>query len=731
MKRSRSSTSRAPAVGPSTPAGPVDPQWSTRTGLLLFGAALAIRVLHVWQIGRAPFFDVLMGDARAYDEWAQRLAGGDWIGSDVFYQAPLYPYFLGVLYSLLGRDLLLVRLCQAAIGAGSCVLLGAAGARMFSARVGVVAGSLLALYPPAIFFDGLIQKSVLDVFFIALALWLVARLLDAPARLADWLGLGLAMGGLSLTRENALVFVAAIGLWLGIGLALTLADRARAAAAFALGLALVLVPVALRNYTVGGGFYLTTAQLGPNLYIGNNPRADGTYMSLRYGRGAPEYERIDATELAEQAAGRTLTPGEVSSFWTGRAVDFITGRPGDWLALMARKLALVWNADEMLDTESQETYAEWSWLLAVGGPIGHFGVLVPLAALGLAVSWPRRSRVWVLYAMIAAYAASVVAFYVFARYRFPLVPLLILLAAAGLADARTLASRWPPGRRAVGAVVLIALVVFTNWPLLSADQMRAITETNLGTAMQERGDLAAAARHYMRAIELQPGHAPAYNNLGTVQRAQGDVVGALASYERALALVPDYPTVHFNLANALLASGKPAEAVPHFQRALETNPSVEVISNLGIALDAQGQHAEAIGHFRKALELAPKEPMSYRNLANALVGSGAAGEAMALLRQGVAVAPTDPDVHYDLAGLLLERQEFNEAVTVLQTALTLRPNWPDAYNNLGIALGSQGRIGEAIAAFERAVALNPAFEDARGNLAMARRAQQAGGPRRP
>ena len=34
---------------------------------------------------------------------------------------------------------------------------------------------MLALYAPAIFFDGLLQKSVLDVFFVCLALWLISR----------------------------------------------------------------------------------------------------------------------------------------------------------------------------------------------------------------------------------------------------------------------------------------------------------------------------------------------------------------------------------------------------------------------------------------------------------------------------------------------------------------------------------------------------------------------------
>src|SRR6185369_6448999 len=199
-------------------------------------------------------------------------------------------------------------------------------------------------------------------------------------------------------------------------------SRTGQAAAFMLGLAIVLLPVAIRNYAVGGGFYLTTSQFGPNFFIGNNANADGTYMSLRFGRGAPEYERQDATELAEHATGRTLTPSEVSSYWTDRALDFITAHPAQWVSLVGRKFLLLVNATEMLDTESQESYAEWSWPLRLGGWFGHFGVLVPLAVLGMFLAWPDRRRLAILYVMTGTYMASVLMFYVFARYRLPLVP---------------------------------------------------------------------------------------------------------------------------------------------------------------------------------------------------------------------------------------------------------------------------------------------------------------------
>ena len=133
-----------------------------------------------------------------------------------------------------------------------------------------------------------------------------------------WAGLGVTLGALSLTRENALVLVVLVLAW-AVWIGHTRAASARpqrhrlaAAGLTALGLIAVLGPVVVRNNLVGGGLYLTTSQFGSNLFIGNNPAADGSYMSLRTGRGSPEYERVDAAALAEEATGQTLTPSAVS-----------------------------------------------------------------------------------------------------------------------------------------------------------------------------------------------------------------------------------------------------------------------------------------------------------------------------------------------------------------------------------------------------------------------------------
>ena len=397
-------------------------------------------------------------------------------------------------------------------------------------------------------------------------------------------------------------------------------------------------------------FLLTTAQFGPNFYIGNNAGADGTYMSLRFGRGDAEYERRDAVELAEQALGRPLSPREVSAYWAGQAFDYIRSQPADWSALVARKITLLWNATEMLDTESQATHAEYSRALDVLGSIVHFGVLAPLAFFGVWVTWPRRRELSLFYLMLLAYAASVVVFYVFARYRYPLVPFLMLLAASAVVGAGRFFRERPRPQIAAGLVATAGFTVFCNWPVLSDDLMRAITENNLATAFGEGGHPDRAEAHYRRAIEIAPDYAAAYSNLGALLRAQGRVDEAIAQYQEALRLQPDHVSAQYNLGNALLAAGRPGEAAQHFRRAVEREPgSAEAWNNLGIALATQGRPDDAAQCFRRALAIAPSAE-GHHNLGNVLADLGNVEEAISELRRAIAVKADYFPAHYDLDG---------------------------------------------------------------------------------
>ncbi|NIP83779.1 MAG: tetratricopeptide repeat protein, partial [Gemmatimonadetes bacterium] len=599
-------------------------RWSPRDRLLIGGAvfvlALVVRLLHVWSIADAPFFALRVGDAADHHQLGLAAAAGDWLGSEVFFHAPLYPYFLGVVYSLFGSEALTVRVVQAGVGALSCVLVAQAAGRLFSRTVAIAAGVLLALYGPAIFYDTVFQDSVLDLFFGSLSLWLLveAALTRRPVVL---LAAGVALGAFHLTRENAIILLVPILVWVALQYGGSVRRRAAAGAFLLAGVALALAPVAIRNAAISGAILPgRQLQLGINLYIGNNPGADGYYRPLREGRGNPRFEMRDAIEEAERAEGRELTLAEVSDHWVGETVAYVVDRPGDWLALMARKAALAVNAVEAADTEDLYTYAEHSPILAVTGWLLSFGVLLALAVLGAALTWPERRRLALFHALPVVYLAGLVAFFVFGRYRHPVTPFLVVLAAPGIAGLPALLRE--RGRaRVAGPAAALAVLALAHVPVgFSRAELRAHTHANVGAALEERGDREAAARQYMRALEIDPRSAQANQFLGDLIRRSGRPDAALPYLERAARADPRNPRILNDHGVALAALGRETEAAERLRRAVALDPALAAAHlNLGLLVLRSDAPGDAAGHFRRAVDADPGDGRARRLLAAALL----------------------------------------------------------------------------------------------------------------
>jgi Flp pilus assembly protein TadD len=592
----------------------LDEPW--RVYLLVGGLALLARLVYLWQIRHAPFFELRIGDAHVYHLWARRIADGDWIGERVFYQAPLYPYLLAVVYRWIGDSTLVVRIVQAVMGAGSCVLLAHAARSLFGSRVALLAGVGLAVYPPAIFLDGLIQKSALGTLLLTALLAVVCAIaVHASARL--WLGAGVLLGLLALTRENALIFAALIGIWAVVYFWREPGKRKTVwVGVFLAGMLLVLGPVVLRSLTLSGEVHVTTSQLGTNFYIGNNPAATGTYQALLFGRGDARREREDATRLAERALGRPLTPSEVSRFWLRRSFDYINERPVVWLRLVGRKLALTFNAAELADTEAQQVYAEWSSLLRVPGHLLHFGILLPLAAFGAVTTRDSWRRIWLIYLLIAGYAASVAAFYVLARYRFPLVPLLMLLAAGGLVEAYDRLRHGDRRRLIAAGAAGVVVAVVANVPIARTELSTAVANFNIGAKLgEDPRRLAEAMEHYERALAIEPGYPEAHYGMGLALVRLGRPAEAVDRYRRALELRPDYADAWATLGAAMAEQRRLDPAASHLRRALELEPDHAMAhNNLGSVLAMQGDVAAAERHFARAVELDPDDASARANL---------------------------------------------------------------------------------------------------------------------
>jgi len=541
--------------------------------LALFVFALALRLGYLSQIRAIPFFDTPVGDAASYDAWAQRIANGDWLGSETFYQAPAYPYLLGVLYAMFGRDLLLVRIVQAVFGALACVFVAMAGRQFVDRKTGVIAGVILAMYAPAIYYDGLIQKASLGMLLLCALLWRLGAAHRNP-RGWRWVVTGLVLGLLSLTRENALILAPVLALWILIAYrrSSSLKRRSIWTAAFVAGVGLTLVPVAIRNRTVGGEWAITTVQAGPNFYIGNHQGATGMYTPLVPGHESPPFERADAKRLAEQALDKPLTDGEVSDYWFGRSWEFIRDNPTAWLKLIWGKFLLTINAYEISDVEGYNVYRAFSPLLGALGFVFHFGLLLPAAVLGVWFTAPNIRRHAPLIVVGATLFLSIVAFYVLGRYRFPLAPIVCIFAAAGIGgvwsmlNAKKLSPLLAPVLFAAGVALL------SNRVLAPEKQLNAMAYGNLATVLGERGDIAAAAGVFTIALNEYPESAELNYNMGLCHMVLADWPAAIKRFTKAKSLRPDLIEVDYQLGVAYEQLGRMDEAMRHYQAAIATNP---------------------------------------------------------------------------------------------------------------------------------------------------------------
>ncbi len=321
-------------------------------------------------------------------------------------------------------------------------------------------------------------------------------------------------------------------------------QRAKNGVLVLLGIAALLLPVGVRNWYVGGAFLITTSQLGANFWMGNHLGASGRAEPLLEGRGDPRFEREDARHLAEQALGRELTMPEVSDYWMDLSLSDMRQDPVGWVRLMFWKWFLTWNTEELVDAEGIRGHADDSFVLRwLSWPLS-FGVLCPLAAMGL---WWTRSQwreLWLLVALMLAFAAAITIFYVFARYRYPLVPVVVLFAAigaVGLYDRLFSKHRGELGHRAevgqrrelgIGLALGLVAALFSNWPLPAWYRDDEITYFNVGTCLMDENRYAEAVEPFRQSIRIKPDFAAAYNNLGRAQLVLNKLPDAADSFRQ-------------------------------------------------------------------------------------------------------------------------------------------------------------------------------------------------------
>ncbi|MEW5702387.1 MAG: tetratricopeptide repeat protein [Candidatus Zixiibacteriota bacterium] len=666
----------------------------------IFVLALLARVIVLWQLSRnnPGFFDPTV-DSRWHYLWAKSIAAGDWLGSGVFYRAPLYPYLLGIWITLFGDGLWPIRLAQAVIGSLSAVLVCLIGARGFGRRVGITAGLIWAIYGTMIYYETELLIEVIVVPFTLLAIWLAMREHgQTPVRLWRWLTVGIVVGLTAIARPNILLALPAFWMWSWTPAdrpSRTRRERWSGPLAVTLGALLPIVPVTARNFMVGNDPVLISYQGGVNLYLGNNPKADGLTMSM------PEVTLDESVEwnefvrttdsIASALAGRSLRPSEVSSFWTRRALAYMTAHPlaATWGIL--KKTYYLFNGYETGDQTDIYAYTRYSSLLR--RLIWHFGIyfpyglIAPLAVLGIPLAWRVSSRTRPLMVYTVLYALTVIGFLVTARHRLPILPMMVLFA---VAIAWTLVEYMRTGKTlkwlVIGGVVAIHLFVF-NRPIVERIMANpTFTLYQEALTLDRRGDYAQAVEVYEKALAIDPSHLASLRNLAY------DLV-RVKEYDSAVAVSFTYmrhrssdAEVINNMGLAYLGKGDTGKAEGCFRIAVRTNPNLgQPHLNLGDIARAREQIPVAVQHYAAAVAGDSAFAPAYNALALIFTAAKNYTEAIRLLKTATAHAPGSVTSWANLGAVYLENGQPLPAIEVLGKALLLQPLTGAVRVNLAVA----------------------------------------------
>ena len=392
----------------------------------LLGAILALTLvlrLSVWIIvGAVPESDSL-----AYFKMADGLANAQWPtdhnGLHAFYSIG-YPLTLAPFFSVFGSSV------GTAIGAN--LLMSLASALLIwkitlnlrlPAYACLFAALLHALWLPGMWNSAMLARENLSTPLLLLLIWLSLRLLNEGPKFTLLLGAGVTFGAAILAGGSALPLIVAPAIAIAVKAKWRFWPTFRPLAVIVAGTATLLAPWLMATHAMTGQAILNSNS-GFNIYLGNNPAATGTFVSIADTPAAADWEHLLATK------GEAPANAEMSR----RAVTYMEEHPAKTLALAGKKLLLFWqpNIPDAADVAAaplvskirQFEVAQYL-LLVIVGLAGFVSLRLPVAQrciLGLPLLC-----FWALHGLV----------YIIIRYRDPIMPIMMVMAAVALTQALT------------------------------------------------------------------------------------------------------------------------------------------------------------------------------------------------------------------------------------------------------------------------------------------------------
>jgi cytochrome c-type biogenesis protein CcmH/NrfG/4-amino-4-deoxy-L-arabinose transferase-like glycosyltransferase len=582
---------------------------------IIFSLALTIRLVYLYESSANPSFRTPIVDSKTYDEIARAFVKGQGLGYKFFWQPFFYPFFLSVVYFFSGCSIIAAKVIQVLLGALTCALTYRLGEKIFNRRIGIIAGLITVFYGPMFFYDSeLLATGWASLLAVVIVLLFMKVREKDKGRYWFFLGLCGALG--IITRPEFFLFFLAGCIWLWLHVPRGLPLLPRFGAIFA-GIALVTMPVGFAAMYATAKFSIISSSGGINLYIGNNPNYCQT-LTIRPGE---EWDKL--VKLPSQY-GMGDNVWDEDRFFKQQVLEYVKSQPLDFAKGLGRKTLELICSREIPRNLNIYMFSRWSWLLRLStwkadGFGFPFGLIFPLAVLGAVFNWRRIPAPVILF--IVLYPLSIILVFVAGRYKVPLVPILAILAAAGLVSAiKSVQLR----RREVIkiAVVIVGTVLLSTLPgPFCQEQIDLEPEffQLVGRAMAKDGLNDEAMKCFTESLRLKPDWLETYYYAAGALIQQNKVSEAINYYSYALRMKPDYPRAHADLGVALDKLGKTDEAIEHYKEALQLKPDIpEVYYNLGIIFERQGKLDEAIEHYREALRLRPDFPEAREKLAYAL-----------------------------------------------------------------------------------------------------------------
>jgi Flp pilus assembly protein TadD len=688
---------------PAAPSG--GPRGSARSTAavmaLTFVLALAVRVAYVLAFRASPFFSHLIVDGQWHDEWAWALARGAWsMDGHAFFRAPLYPFWLSLIYRVFGHDLLAARVVQAVVGAGTAAAIAGSAHRLGGRVAGLAAGILAAFYGTLVFFDG---ELLIPNLLLGLMSWALFFLLGRP-RLRNVAAAGALLGLAAVARPNALAVLPAAAAYVwwrwragggpqevrggssGSAARAGASGRARrsawtaAAGVAGLGLLPALIVTGV-NTAVEGSFVFVSSQGGVNFYAGNHARASGRSVEIPELRNIVSWQQFvgQSREVAERAAGRPLSSREVSDWWLRRGLRWMGSHPADALGLYAKKAYYLVNAFEA--PNNRDIYFDRRgpvrWLVWKTWPLAFpWGLVFPLAVVGWIAAWrERRMRggAALLTGWFVLYALSLLPFFETARFRLPLVIPVVI--AAGYAVAR-----WRSVFRGPALAAGVAALVVVNTGFFQARLENPALETaRMGEVLLRSGRIEEGTALLERAHRKLPTDVSISNLLADAYGMAGKLEDAAKLYNDVLMARPDDPDVRFNLGATYLQLDRFDDAANQLQVVVRLRPKdAGAWVNLGIAYEALGRDTDAIEAYSRGVDLAPGDTLPYLRLGMLYLKRRDSARAVSVFRAGADLNPGSFDLRYHLALAYLADEQPDRAKAEVARALALKPGDPQA-----------------------------------------------------